>query len=448
MTKRTAASFILALSVASSTSFTIGAADRPNVVLIISDDQGWGDYGFMGHDTIQTPNLDRLARRSLVFERGYVVAPLCRPSLASIATGLYPHQHGVCANDVNPEKRAESDRPVSAAFHRLPSMMKALVASGYLAHQSGKWWEGSWQDGGFTAGMTHGDPTRGGRHGDRGLKIGRDGMKPVTDFIDLAVSKDKPFFIWYAPFLPHTPHNPPAEILSKYEKPGRADNVARYYAMCDWFDQSCGRLFDHLDQQNLTENTIILFICDNGWAPVDRSAKNPKGWWPGFAPRSKGSPFEGGVRTPIMIAWPEHVRPARSQDLASSIDLMPTVLQACGIRPPSGLPGIDLLDAEARDERDAIFGAVYAIHNMNPGDPASTLQYRWCIQGDWKLLLRNHGEDTTRYRTIHQWDRVPARLYNVKLDPVEQVNRAKDQEELVRRMSTRIKATIPAESPR
>ena len=127
---------------------------------------------------------------------------------------------------------------------------------------------------------------------------------------------------------------------------------------------------------------------------------------------------------------------------------MPTVLRACGIHPPSGLPGVDLLDAEARGEREAIFGAAYSIHNMNPGDPASTLQYRWCIQGDWKLLLRSHGEDTTRYRTVHQWDRVPSRLYNVKLDPVEQVNRAKVQEDLVRRMADRIEATIPVESPR
>jgi arylsulfatase A-like enzyme len=218
--------------------------------------------------------------------------------------------------------------------------------------------------------------------------------------------------------------------------------------MCEWFDATCGELFVHLDGHELTENTIVIYVCDNGWAPVDRSADNPKGWWPDFAPRSKGSPFEMGIRTPIMISWPAHVPAARCEDLATSIDLMPTVLRACGIDPPKTLPGVDLLDAETRSARDAIFGAAYAIHNMNPGDPASTLQYRWCIQGDWKLLLRSHGEDTTRYRTVHEWDHVPVRLYDLKLDPHEQDNRAADQHDLVRRLTDRIEAIIPGQAKR
>jgi len=412
----------------------------PNVVLIIADDQGWGDYGFMGHPTIRTPHLDRLARRSLVFERGYVVAPLCRPSLASIATGLYPHQHGVVANDVDPTRRAESDRPVTEAFHTHASMIRLLTANGYLTHQSGKWWEGSYAAGGFTHGMTHGDPAKGGRHGDAGLQIGRQGLKPVTEFIDHAAARDKPFFLWYAPFLPHTPHNPPAEILKKYEAPGRANNVAKYYAMCHWFDQTCGELLGHLANRGLTDNTIVLYICDNGWAPVDRAAKNPQGWWPDFAPRSKGSPFEGGIRTPIMVAWPGRVKPGRSADLASSVDLMPTVLSACGIERPADLPGIDLLDAEARTGRDTIFGASYSIHNMTPGDPAATLQYRWCISTHWKLLLRSPGSDTTRYKTVHAWDRTSARLFDLKDDPREEENLIDDHSEIARRLRAGIEA--------
>jgi hypothetical protein len=95
---------------------------------------------------------------------------------------------------------------------------------------------GSFQDGGFTHGMTHGDPKRGGRHGDEGLSIGREGMQPVSDFLDLATQEKKPFLLWYAPFLPHTPHNPPKRLLEKHTRPGRAADVAAYYAMCDWFD--------------------------------------------------------------------------------------------------------------------------------------------------------------------------------------------------------------------
>ncbi|MEM6688997.1 MAG: sulfatase-like hydrolase/transferase, partial [Planctomycetota bacterium] len=210
-----------------------GIRERPNIVIIISDDQAWTDYGFMGHADIKTPYLDGLAARSLVFERGYVASPLCRPSLASILTGLYPFQHGITGNDVDGKnQRAELDLPLRAKFHRHPSFVNLLTQNGYLAHQSGKWWEGSWKDGGFTHGMTHGDPTRGGRHGDRGLKIGRDSMKPVTDFIDNAMKEQKPFLLWYAPFLPHSPHNPPKRFLENYRRPELANDVAEYYAMC------------------------------------------------------------------------------------------------------------------------------------------------------------------------------------------------------------------------
>ncbi len=417
--------------------------ERPNVVLIIADDQGWGDYGFMGHPDIRIPNLDRLAERSLVFERGHVTSPLCRPSLASIATGLHPHQHGVVANDVDPERRAESDVPVVRAFHRHPNLIRELTAAGYLTHQSGKWWEGSFADGGFTHGLTHGDPSRGGRHGDEGLRIGREEMEPVTEFIDASVTQDRPFFLWYAPFLPHTPHDPPADILEKYRAPGRAENVARYYAMCEWFDRTCGELLDHLERRALLDDTLVVYVCDNGWAPVDREAENPPGWWPAFAPRSKGSPHEGGIRTPILFAWPGHVEPGRSGELASSVDLMPTILRACGVELPAGLAGIDLLDTEARARREAIFGASYSIHNMVPGDPGATLQYRWCIAGDWKLLLRSLGLDTTRYRTVHEWDRVPARLWNLRLDPHEKENVLLQHPEVAEALRARIEAWLP-----
>ena len=185
--------------------------DRPNIVFILGDDQSWKDYGFMGSEVVSTPHIDDLAKNSLTFKRGYVAAPLCRPSLASMVTGLFPHQHGITGNDVfQRNNRAKLDLPFREAFHQKTSFIKELVKLGYLAHQSGKWWEGSWKDGGFTHGMTHGDPKKGGRHGDVGLKIGRNGLKPITDFVEHAQKEQKPFLLWYAPFLPHTPHNPPS----------------------------------------------------------------------------------------------------------------------------------------------------------------------------------------------------------------------------------------------
>ena len=421
-------------------SYAFSAEPPPNIVFILSDDQAWTDYGFMGYPDIKTPHLDKLAEDSLVFERGYVAAPLCRPSLASMATGLYPFQHGITGNDVDGRNnRAELDLHMRAAFHEYPSFIKLLTANGYLAHQSGKWWEGSFQDGGFTHGMTHGDPDRGGRHGDEGLKIGRDSMKPITDFIDEATEAKKPFLLWYAPFLPHTPHNPPERLLEKYSKPGRAEDVAKYYAMCEWFDETCGELLGYLDEKALTENTIVVYICDNGWVAESTNADDPnQKLWRGFALRSKGSPYENGIRTPIMVSWPGQVEPSRSPHLAHAIDVFPTIAAAAGLQPPANLTGVNLLDEKARKNRKAVFGVTNSIHNMSPAKPDETLQYLWCVEGDWKLILRYSGEDTTRYKNVHVWDTAPVRLFNLANDPHGYTDLAAAHPAIVKQLKKRI----------
>jgi arylsulfatase A-like enzyme len=404
----------------------------PNVVFILSDDQGWGDYGFMGHEVVQTPNLDKLASQSLLFENGYVVSPLCRPSLASMVSGLPPHQHGVVGNDVSPAEEAAryaEDRPFVEAFHQHPSLIRFLVDRGYLAFQCGKWWEGSWKDGGFTHGMTHGDPLKGGRHGDVGLTIGRKGMAPIEAFMDTAQEEEKPFFLWYAPFLPHTPHNPPADRLKKYEGKGLSEATANYFAMCDWFDATCGELIGSLDRRGIRENTLIVYVCDNGWlAAPDSKIPLPEGWWPSYAPKSKGSPYELGIRTPIFFSLPGKIEPKREKSFASSLDLFPTIVSLCGFEVPGELPGVDL----TRESRDRVIGAAYSIHNMTPGKPFETLQYSWLRKGDWKFLRRHEGIDSTRYLTVHDWDRVPVQLFDLGSDPDEATNVAERNPELVK----------------
>ena len=329
-----------------------GPADRPppNIVLIISDDQAWSDYGFMGHPHIETPRLDRLASESLLFTRGYVPASLCRPSLATIVTGLYPHQHRIVGNDP-PGKGTPGylDRRIAYLRHidRVPKLAELLKQKGYLSHQSGKWWEGHFTRGGFTHGMTHGDRTRGGRHGDDGLLIGRKGLQPIFDFIAEAYARKRPFFIYYAPFLPHTPHNPPARLLRKYRSKTPHLPLAKYWAMCEWFDETVGALLDHLDP-----DTLVLFVADNGWINRTNSSR--------YAPRSKRSPYDGGLRTPILIRWPGRVKPRKETvHLAGSIDLAPTILAAAGLEPGPNMPGINLLDEASVAARPAIFGAIF-----------------------------------------------------------------------------------------
>ena len=115
-----------------------------------------------------------------------------------------------------------------------------------------------------------------------------------------------------------------------------------------------------------------------------------------------------------MISLPGRVTPATVTDFAHAIDIFPTIAAVAGLEVPESLPGINLLDQQARQARKAVFGVCHATHNMSPDHPDETLQYLWCVQGDWKLLLRYHGKDTTGFRKLHEWDTAPFRLYNLK----------------------------------
>jgi arylsulfatase A-like enzyme len=423
------------------------AADKPNVVLIISDDQAWGDYAFMGHPDIKSPHLDKLASESVLFRRGYVPTALCRPSLVTLATGHYASRHGVTGNDPSPKyaKRdsalyKEQRATLISYLDKLDTLPELLGEQGYLSHQSGKWWEGNFSHGGFTHGMTRGFPQPGGRHGDDGLKIGRTGMKPITDFMDHAVAEDKPFFLWYAPFLPHTPHNPPKRLLDKYSKPGRPVTIAKYYAMCDWFDETCGQLIQGLEDRKIRDNTIIVYVTDNGWIQSPNKG--------GYAPRSKQTPYEGGIRTPIMFSWPGKFKPADRPELVSSIDIVPTILAATGARTPKDLPGISLHDAVSKGTaitRERIFGESFAHDIADIADPEKSLIFRWCIQGKWKLLLTYDGE-VNRYQSTHPRTVLTPQLFDLIADPAENSDVAAGNPKVVAELAAAINDWYPVTS--
>lgn len=392
---------LLALAVLLLPSLSL-AADPPNIVLIVSDDHGWQDYGFMGHKGVRTPNLDKLASQSAVFPNGYVPTSLCRPSLASMLTGMYPHQHKICTND----QPTGQPRDVMWGFIREnPTIPRMLQAKGYHSFQTGKWWEGHHEAGGFTAGMTVK-----GRHGDDGLAIGRQTMQPMWDFIEK--EKGKPFFLWYAPMLPHMPHNPPQRLLAKYQEQKLDANVAKYYAMIEWFDETCGQLMDYLEKNGLAENTIIAYVADNGWIqnPVSVKADGARG-----GAKGKITPYDGGLRTPIMIKWAGHAKPGRYNDLVSSIDLAPTLVSAAGIAPDAKMAGLNLLDVAAgkgKLARDQVFGETFIHSSLDVNNPAKNLVSRWTRKGDWKLIVRVEGDPE---------------LYNLAADPTEEKNLAKSE---------------------
>jgi len=415
-------------------------APPPNIALIVCDDQAWFHFGFMGNREIRTPNLDRLAKQSAVFTRGYVPTSVCRPSLATMITGHYPHRHEI---GVGIDGLRASPQTVRQRFKRSPTLPGVLQQNRYVSLQTGKWWEGDYRLAGFTHGMTTGTPVPGsvganddsvtGHQGlgalDRGmsflagaegLRIGRESLDPIRDFV--RNRGGRPFFLWYAPMMPHTPHNPPDRLLKQYQSPDRPETVARYMAMCEWFDETCGELLDLLDSQRLSDNTLVIFVVDNGYVQL------PGINW--FDRRSKLSPYEAGLRTPILLRWPGKISPARYEMPVHTVDLAPTTLSACGIDPPADLPGINLLTiCNGRSlQRDAIFGATFRHKQkktIGPRKPDDTVDFRWCVAGRWKLTVPRSADAS-------------AQLFDVLADPHEKNDLAAVRPDQVQRLKAKV----------
>ncbi len=424
------------------------AAERPpNIVYIISDDQTYTDFGFMGHPSVRTPNLDRLAAQSAVYPNGYVTASVCRPSLVTLLTGLYQHQHSVHFNHPppgfskltkNPNRtKADYDALREAGAQlitRVPTLPRLLAANGYRALQTGKYWEGHWRNAGFTEGMTRSEPSDAAHgnktlpngevvahgNGDAGLAIGRETMQPITDFLD-DCGTDQPFFLWYAPFLPHTPHDSPERFFDLYrDQPGVEPHQVAYFAAITQFDETVGQILEALQVRQQLENTLIVFVVDNGWEP---DPSRPKGEEFDHTKRSKRAPFDTGLRTPILLSWPGQIQPARHDAPVSSIDLFPTALQAAGLQPFTTLPGQSLLPSAqgtaSLNPHRAVFGAIYPGDATQLGNPAKDVAYRWVRQGDYKLILPQGSQPWGNYLT-EPW------LSNVIRDPKETTNLIND----------------------
>lgn len=429
-------------------------APRPNIILIISDDQCYTDFGFMGAADVQTPHLDRLAEQSARYVNGYVPSSVCRPSLATLLTGLYPHQHGAHFNHPPPgfaaltrapqidKDRFDELRGDATRFIRdVPTLPRVLAAHGYRCIQTGKFWEGHWRNAGFTVGMTLAEPSGGPYgdltlpggdvvahgNGDHGLVIGRRTMQPIYDFIKDC--GETPFFVWYAPFLPHTPHDAPDEYYARYrDRPGIPAHRIPYYASISQFDDTVGEMLEFIEQRGLSEETIVVFIVDNGWTPdADRFVPARNEW--DHTRRSKRSPFDDGLRTPILIRWNGHVSPATHDGLVSSIDVMPTLLAAADIETDSlSLPGANLLpsatgQSELSAER-AVFGEIYPGDATTLGNPAADVAYRWVRQGSLKLIVPESDDGAV------PWNRylMEPVLFDVVSDPDESRNLFGDPE--------------------
>ena len=331
---------------------------RPNLVLIVGDDLAYRDLGFMGSEFVMTPRLDRLASEGAVFPVAYNTASVCRPSLRTLLTGLHPVQWDARVAALRARRRVSPGREMT----HMTTMPGLLARNGYATFQAGKLWESHFEVAGFEDGTAVRPQTTGRA---AAVAIGRSTMEPVWRFLD---ERDgRPFFLWFAPTLPHTPFDAADAHRAPYAAMELTDAARAYFANVTRFDAVVGALLDGLEERGLGEDTLVVYLNDNGWdqapdfeAPLERGGGGLDG------PRGKGSLYEIGFRTPLVLRWPGRIEPAVVRpDLVSTVDVTATLLDAAGVAPPPGREGrslLPLLDGRGGTGRDAIFGSVTASH--------------------------------------------------------------------------------------
>ena len=331
------------------------AGTRPNVVVILADDQGWGDLSIDGNANLRTPRVDSLARDGAMFER-FFVCPVCSPTRAEFLTGRYHPRGGVHGVTRGGERLDLDEKTIADAFH----------AAGYATAAFGKWHNGTqypyhptargFDDFyGFCSGHwgKYFDPIL--EHNGR-LVRGKGFI--IDDLTDHALSfieanQERPFFCYVPMNTPHSPFQVPqrfydrfsdAPIKMRNRDPRREDLIKTrcVLAMCENIDWNVGRILDKLDELKLTGRTIVVYFSDNG----------PNTWrYNGGMKGKKGSTDEGGVRVPCFIRWPGHITPGRRiPRIAAAIDLLPTLTELVGIPVVGGKP------LDGKSVRPLLFG--------------------------------------------------------------------------------------------
>ena len=366
---------------------------RPNIVLIVSDDMGYADIGIHGSSDIPTPNIDALARGGIRFTNAYVSGPYCSPTRAGLMTGRYQQRFG---HEFNPDRtlRHKLGLPLTEV-----TMANYLREAGYRTALFGKWHLGKGEE--FHP-MSRGfDEFFGFLDGDHsyidpelnGPDPLLDGRKPVTEtpyltdaFTDRAVDfikrqKSQPFFLYLAYNAVHTPMQAPEKYLNRF--PNVADKTRRTYAaMLSAMDDGIGRVLAALRDAGLEENSLIIFLNDNGGPTMQGTTINGSSNAP--LRGSKRQTWEGGIRVPLIIQWKGKF-PAGKIDPRPIIqlDVLPTALSAAGLKPKprSNFDGVDLLPF---------------LTGKRSGRPHNALYWRLgehmaIREGDWKLVKTGEG---------------------------------------------------------
>ena len=321
--------------------------NKPNVIIILTDDQGWGDLGIHGNSVLSTPHLDRLAERSIQFERFYV-SPLCAPTRASLLSGRYHLRTGTTWVTHRKEVM-DSDEITIAEILKENNYSTALFGKWHNGHQYPNNPQGQGFDHfyGFSAGHWNNYfntqlELNGTTVTCRGYLID-DLTQKAMDWMG---AQNEPFFCLMSYNTPHSPFQVSDTYFNKYKEMGLDDKNAAVYGMCENIDDNVGEILDWLESTEQEKNTIVIFLTDNGPNGNDRYNGNMRG--------AKGSVYEGGVRVPLFIQWEEHLNPKTITTPSSHIDILPTLMGLCDIQlpPDLNLDGTDLSNQLLDDSQD------------------------------------------------------------------------------------------------
>jgi len=440
---------------------------KPNILFILADDLGYGDFSAFNGGLSQTPTLDGLLAESTCFSHQYTASPVCNPSRACLMTGRYPHRTGSIDT--------LEWRGLERLALRETTLAQVLSSAGYTCGLVGKWHLGAFDSRyhPLRRGFDEAVCFRGGMHdyyrwrlefGDQVVKA--DGryltdvwVEEAATFIDRHHGDENPFFLHVTFNAPHTPLQVPEEEARPFLESGRFNwGVSTLYGMIHRMDAGIARLLDKLQQYGMEENTIVIFTSDNGpqfggatpETDLTRFNCNFKG--------AKGLVYEGGIRVPLLLRWPARLPGSRQVDAMTHFsDWFPTLLAMVGAPVPTGLKldGVNLLPLLCGEAAE---GCTRRFWQWNRYTPLVTCNAAM-RDGNWKLVRPSidaamqvpdiHWLETSMYQAEYFIDHgiitepdpprlVPPpplpELYNIADDPLESTNLASKHPDIVHRM--------------
>lgn len=409
--------------------------ERPNIVLVLVDDMGWMDLSCQGSDYFQTPRIDQLAKEGMRFTDAYAACAVCSPTRAAVMTGRWPSRLGVTdwirarfqRGGIGTPKRNPTEYvggpkrkllcPPNPFWleHAETTAAELLQPLGYSTCHVGKWHLGdpAWYPTaqGFdknVAGCDIGqppsyfDPYEHPRYGFDGQLTAR----TKGEFLShreadecrqfILAHQDQPFFLYYCPYAVHTPIQAIPEVAAKYKRADKRDVNAKYAAMVESVDDAVGTILDTLQEAELDDNTLVIFTSDNGGlkGPTDNTPLRS----------GKGYAYEGGIRVPLIIRWPNVVQPGTiSNEVVTSVDYWPTIAEATGQPIPDSIDGLSLVEHLRSNGTKSLDRE--AVHWHFPHYRHAPGPYSIIRAGDWKLI---------------RWYEGGHELYNLRSDLSEQ----------------------------